>query len=138
MNIHFVVAAFLAVAVAATHSILGERWVFRRMRQQGFIPTNGGNVLREPHVRILWASWHLLSVLGLALATCLVVLAASSLPRGPVLVVGSAIAGSMFIGSVLVFVGTRAKHLGWLGLLLVSVFTLLGMFTYAGSFQIAA
>ncbi|MBL8379962.1 MAG: type II toxin-antitoxin system PemK/MazF family toxin [Burkholderiales bacterium] len=35
------------------------------MRAQGYIPTDGGQVLREPHVRILWASWHIVTVVPL-------------------------------------------------------------------------
>ena len=126
MNTYFAVGGVLAVAVAVVHSVLGERWVFRRMRHAGAIPTNGGNVLREPHVRILWASWHILSVFGLALASCLFFLAHASLPISTVRFIGSTISLSMLLGSVLVLVGTRAKHLGWVGLLLVSVFALLG------------
>ncbi len=30
--------------------MLGERFIFRRMRTAGFIPTNGGEILRERHV----------------------------------------------------------------------------------------
>jgi hypothetical protein len=127
MNWPFAIAGILAVVVAVAHSVLGERWVFSRMRQASAIPTNGGTVLREPHVRILWASWHFLSALGLALAACLFFLAAVALPRPVVLFVGCAVALSMFVGSALVFVGTKAKHLGWLGLLLVSVFTVWGL-----------
>jgi hypothetical protein len=127
MNWPFAIAGALAVIVALVHSALGERWVFRRMRQAGAIPTNGGNVLREPHVRILWASWHVLSVLGLALAACLFFLAANVLPVSVVQFVGSAVAVSMLVSSALVFIGTKAKHIGWLGLLLVSVFTAWGL-----------
>jgi hypothetical protein len=127
MNWPFAIAGFLAICVAVVHSFLGERWVFNRMRTAGAIPTNGGNVLREPHVRILWASWHFLSALGLALAACLIFLAVSAVPHAVAQFLGGAIALSMFAGAVLVFIGTRAKHLGWVGLLLVSVFTVLGL-----------
>ena len=127
MNWPFAIAGTLAVIVAVVHSVLGERWVFSRMRQAGAIPTNGGSTLREPHVRILWASWHAVSALGLALAACLFFLAAAPLPSAVVQFVGCAVAVSMLASSALVFIGTRAKHLGWLGLLLVSAFTVWGI-----------
>ena len=128
MNFSFAIAGLLAICVAAVHSALGERWVFSRMRVSGAVPTNGGNILREPHVRILWAAWHFLSVLGLALAACLFLLATSAVQPAVVAVVGGAISASMFVGALLVFFGTRAKHLGWVGLLLVSGFTAWGVF----------
>jgi hypothetical protein len=127
MNWPFAIAGILAVIVATVHSVLGERWVFSRMRNAGAIPTNGGNILREPHVRILWASWHAVSVLGLALAACLFFLAAAPVPSSFVQFVGCAVAIGMFASSALVFIGTRAKHVGRLGLLLVSGFTVWGL-----------
>ena len=60
MNWYFVIAAALAFLVGLVHSVLGERLIFRRLRQDGFVPTNGGKLLGERDVRILWASWHVL------------------------------------------------------------------------------
>ena len=127
MNWTFAIAGSIASIVAVVHSVLGERWVFRRMRHDGAIPTNGGNVLREPHVRILWASWHIVSVLGLALAACLFYLATAVMSESAANFLGSAVAIGMLISSVLVFVGTSAKHMGWLGLLLVALFSAWGV-----------
>jgi hypothetical protein len=76
MNPYLAAAAALAVLVGLVHSVLGERFVFSRMRQGELVPTNGGTVLRQPHVRILWASWHALSVLGWAIAAAILLLAA--------------------------------------------------------------
>ena len=47
MNPYFLAAAVLLIAIGLIHSILGERIIFRRMRTQGMIPTQGGNLLRE-------------------------------------------------------------------------------------------
>lgn len=55
MNTFFAAAGVLAFVIGLVHSVLVERWVFRRMRAQGLVPTSGGPVLREPHVRIVWA-----------------------------------------------------------------------------------
>jgi hypothetical protein len=127
MNWPFAIAGSIACIVAVVHSVLGERWVFHRMRHDGAIPTNGGTVLREPQVRILWASWHIVSVLGLALAACLFYLATAVTSESAAKFFGSAVAISMLTSSVLVLVGTSAKHLGWLGLLLVALFSAWGV-----------
>ena len=122
MNWLYLTAGLLSVVVAVIHSVLGELWVFKRMRRGTLVPTNGGDVLREPHVRILWASWHLVSVFGLVLATLLVHGAFRPGPRW----VPLAIAVAMAVASALVYFGTRGKHLGWVGLLGVAVLSVLG------------
>jgi len=53
MNAYFAAAGGLAFMVGLAHSILGERLVFSRMRAAGLVPTQGGTVLLERHVRIL-------------------------------------------------------------------------------------
>jgi hypothetical protein len=127
MNWYFIAAAVLTFAVGLIHSVLGERLIFRRMRSTGFIPTNGGQVLHESHVRILWASWHVVTALGWCVALALVWLALpSSRQLTPPLVAG-AIAASMLASSLLVLVGTKGKHLGWVGLLGVAVLAALGL-----------
>jgi hypothetical protein len=40
MNWPFAIAGILTVIFAAVHSVLGERWVFSRMRQAGAIPAD--------------------------------------------------------------------------------------------------
>jgi hypothetical protein len=122
MNWLYLAAGLLSVVVAAVHSALGELWVFQRMRRGSVVPTDGGTVLREPHVRILWASWHVLSVFGLVLGAILV----QSAFRPSHGWVQLAIALAMGIASSLVGFGTRGKHLGWVGLLGVAVLTALG------------
>ena len=64
MNTCLLAAAVLTFVVGFIHSVLGEVMVFSRLRKGSWVPTNGGNVLHQGHVRILWASWHVLTVLG--------------------------------------------------------------------------
>lgn len=126
MNPYLVAAAGLALVVGLVHSWLGERWVFSRMRQGGWLPTRGGGVLREAHVRILWASWHGLTVLGWALAAVLLLLAVQPATSALQTRLLHIVALAMLATALLVFIGTRARHPGWLGLLGVAVLTLLG------------
>lgn len=126
MNPYFVLAAALCFFVGASHSVIGEILIFSRLRQGGFIPTNGGRLLGERHVRILWASWHFLTVLGWFVAALLLWLALPAAREAPHDSVEYGIAISMFAGALLVFIGTRARHPGWIALLVVGVLTLLG------------
>ena len=71
MNPFFAVAAALLVIIGLVHSVLGELLVFRRMRPRGIVPADGGKLLRSAHVRILWASWHIVTVLGWSIAVLL-------------------------------------------------------------------
>lgn len=85
-----------------------------------YFPTNGGRVIGEGHVRILWASWHVLTVFGWCLATILLWLSQAQ-PVGGGTLLSHAIAIAMLAGSSLVLVGTKGKHPGWVGLLGVAV-----------------
>jgi hypothetical protein len=123
----FTAAAMLAIVVALVHSILGEIMIFRRLRRPGrVIPTDGGDRLRGSNVRILWASWHVLTVFGLGMAAMLLRLASSARTVEHTFI-AQAIAVSMLGGSLLVLVATRGRHPGWIGLLGVAVLVWLGV-----------
>ena len=130
MNRLLACAAALAFIVGLVHSVLGEALIFRRMRTGGVVPTNGARVIGEGHVRILWASWHVLTALGWCIAAILLWLAvAPVVPAAPAAAAASsrfisnAIVIAMLAGSALVLVGTKARHPGWIGLLGVAVLT---------------
>ncbi len=126
MNIYLVTAAVLAFLVGLVHSVLGERLIFGRLRQGRLVPTNGGSLLLERHIRILWASWHVLTIFGWCIAAVLLWLSLPSSDPSSALFIERAIVFSMLAGSALVLLGTRARHPGWVGLLAVAVFVWLG------------
>lgn len=128
MNIYLAAAGLLAFVVGLVHSILGERLIFRRMRTGGLIPTNGGKVIGEGHVRIIWASWHIVTLLGWLLATALIWLAGLQVPVPNQGLVISAVSLATLASAALVFVATKARHPGWLGLLGVSVLAWLSQY----------
>jgi hypothetical protein len=130
MNWYFAAAGMLSLIIGLVHSVLGERLIFRRMRAGGVIPTNGGPVLREPHVRILWATWHVVTVLGGCVAAVLLWLALGSPPAALVRgrLVAHAISVAMLVSSLLVLIGTKGKHPGWVGLLGVALLTAVGAY----------
>ena len=57
-------AGLLAFATGLVHSLLGERLIFRRLRE------HGASVTESRRLGILWATWHLASVFGWALGRC--------------------------------------------------------------------
>ncbi|TMC91015.1 MAG: hypothetical protein E6J11_20685 [Chloroflexi bacterium] len=126
MNRYFIAAAVLAFLVGLAHSVLGEKLIFRRLREGGLVPTNGGKVLDQGHVRILLASWHVLPVFGWGIASILLWLSLHSSGSSLTAFIEGAVAISMLCGSFLVFIGTKARHPGWVGLLGVAVLVWLG------------
>ena len=129
MNYWLLAGGAIAVFVAIIHSALGERLIFSRMRQGSIVPTAGQPVLRERHVRILWASWHIVSVLGCGFAAVLVY-AALSTGENILLFVLTVVSISMAISSFLVLYATKGMHPGWAGLLFVAVATWCGRLVY--------
>jgi hypothetical protein len=124
----FFTAGFLMTVIGLIHSLLGERLIFGRMRSGGLIPTNGGQVLREPYVRILWATWHVATAMAMGIAVVLFWLALpSSRPMGQSLA-AVAIIGTMIVSSSLVLVATKGKHPGWAGMLCVAVLAAIGAY----------
>jgi hypothetical protein len=126
MNSYLMAAGVLAFIVGLVHSVLGEILIFRGLRSRGIVPTDGGQLLRERHVRILWASWHVVTVLGWCVATILSWLAQDSSPSQSHVFIARAIAAAMLVSAAFVFVGTKGKHPGWAGLLGVAVLVFLG------------
>ncbi len=119
-------AGILVVLIGLSHSILGEILIFRRQRSSGIVPTLGGEILKERHVRILWASWHLVTILGWALGGMLIMLA---LPPGQPFparwLVRIALIATLACSALVCF-ATKGRHPGWIGLLLAAILTWLG------------
>jgi branched-subunit amino acid ABC-type transport system permease component len=126
VNSHLAIAAVVAFLVGLAHSVIGEILIFRRLRQGGLVPTNGESLLKERHVRIVWASWHVLTVFGWCIAATLLWLSLPSSSASSAWFFEQAVVIAMLVGSALVFFGTRARHPGWVGLLAVAVLVWLG------------
>jgi hypothetical protein len=120
MNTALVQAAAGLAIVGAVHSVMGEILVFRTLRTRGVVPTGGYPVLREHQVRILWGTWHLVTLLGWALSALLWRLA--SVPVETDLVAWMAdLAGAATLASgLLVFYATDGRHPAWVALLVIA------------------
>lgn len=121
MNHYLFTAGCLTFVVGIIHSVLGELLIFHQLRNHGIIPTNGGSILSERNVRILWATWHLVTLFGLGIGTILLILSISWSQDSLVLYIENTLLISMALASALVLVATKAKHPGWMGLLCVAI-----------------
>ena len=127
MNTWFICAAGLSVLIALTHSVLGEQRIFRHLRRAGHIvPTEGGTLLREFQVRILWATWHGLNAMGLGLAAVLLWLAHPAAQAASAGRVEWCVVMALAVTGVLVLVGNRGRHPAWLALFAAAALVALG------------
>lgn len=126
MNAYLATAGVLVLVVGLVHSVLGEVLIFRRLRTHGVLPSHGGNVIGAAHVRIIWASWHIVTVLGWLIGAVLLWLSARPTDAAPGFPLLPAIAMAMLVSAALVLVATRARHPGWAGLLAAALLIWLG------------
>jgi hypothetical protein len=117
------VAGCLVILLGTIHSVLGEILIFRKMRISGLIPTDGGTILKESDVRILWASWHLVTLFGWAIAAMLFGTSFFEISVLPAFIIKTVVIFT-FLGSALVLFATKGKHPGWIVLLVISVLCL--------------
>ncbi|MEL6675329.1 MAG: hypothetical protein AAFR61_24180 [Bacteroidota bacterium] len=124
MPILYLIAALFCFLLGLVHSLLGERLIFRKKRAQGqLVPTLGKPGLAEAHLRIIWATWHLASVLGWGIGVILLQLYLHS-SEVPAEILGwtkGAIGLSMGLGGLLVGYGTKGRHPGWMVLGLIAL-----------------
>lgn len=123
---YFSIAAILVIIVGIIHSILGEYLIFRHLRKGRIVPTLAALPLRERHIRILWASWHIVTVFGFCFGAVLLWLSRSALHGEFENFIKAVIIYSMLASSLLVLWATNGKHPGWIGLAAVALLTWLG------------
>ncbi len=101
-------AAFLLVAIAVVHSVLGERYILMRLFRRGNMPkTLGSAKFTEATLRF---AWHLTSVAWLGFAAVLVHLA--NPPVRPE-ALGWILGATFLVHGLVALVGSRGRHLSW-------------------------
>jgi len=120
MNLYLLTAALVAFLVGLAHSVLGEKLIFSRLRWGQVVPSSGTGLLQGRHIRILWASWHALTVFGWCIAAVLFWLSLPLTGQNQATLIESAILVASLVSSALVCFATRGRHPGWLGLLAVA------------------
>lgn len=125
MQNYLIAAGVLMILIGIAHSVIGEILIFRQLPAGTIVPLLAPPPLRERHLRILWANWHLTSALGWGLAALLILIAVAPDPSSYALQVRT-IAVATLAGSLLVLYATRGRHPGWIGLLVAAVLAWLG------------
>lgn len=129
MNNYLFIAGLLCFILGVVHSFLGEYLIFKDKRNKGrLIPSKNSNELKERHLRILWATWHLASVFGWCIGAILIKIAVLESQQNTEITcyILNAIHYTMFISSALVAVGTKGKHPGWIVLLAIGLLVFIG------------
>ncbi|MDW3195613.1 MAG: hypothetical protein R8G66_24770 [Cytophagales bacterium] len=110
-----IMAGVLCFLLGAVHSILGERMIFQPLRKEATYS------LLKKYRGILWATWHLVTIFGACLGLYLLELAGMELPGDfPLFIVAT-----MLLGALLVGIGTKGRHPGWIILLLIAILILI-------------
>ena len=122
MNFYLIMASVVTIFVGLTHSFLGEKLIFSKLRLGNLVPTCVAPPLKERHIRIIWATWHMASFFGFGFAVLLYWLAFPSTNIEIETSFKLAIAVTMFLSALLVAGATKGKHPGWVGLSLVGLF----------------
>lgn len=128
MNQYLWVAGLICFILGLVHSILGEVLIFRNLRKsKKIIPTITKSKLKERHLRIIWATWHLTSLFGGCIGAILLEVATKyNIQTNELLqFILTSTTITMFCSSLLVFIATKGKHLGWAILLIIGILTLL-------------
>ncbi len=125
MNPWLVGAAALVFVIGLVHSWLGERLLFRHLRTGGLVPDGGQPVLRAFQTRILWASWHVVTVLAWALAVVLLWRAQPAMQALSGGIIEAAIAAALAISGGLVLLSNRGRHPAWIALLAAAALVLM-------------
>ncbi|TMM57406.1 hypothetical protein FEE95_13045 [Maribacter algarum] len=89
------------------------------------VPTQGSTELKESHMRITWATWHLASVFGWGIGAILIKTSQEQNGESSDFIV-QPIMYAMFFASLLVLIGTKGKHPGWVVLLIIGILLILG------------
>ncbi len=129
MNVYFLIAGILCFVLGLIHSILGEFLIFKSKRNKGsIVPSKKIPGLKERHLRIIWATWHLASFFGWCIGIILVKISLTQNDLNPkfIQMVVQSMICTMLLGSLLVLIGTKGKHPGWIVLLVIGVLLLIG------------
>ncbi len=126
MNVYILTAGILSLLLGVVHSILGEYLIFRHKRVKGsIVPSIGDSNLKERHLRIIWATWHLASIFGWCLGAILIKIARAGRTEFGDFIL-ECTTYTMFVAALMVLVGTKGKHPGWFVLLSIGVLLNLG------------
>lgn len=129
MRFFILAAGALCIVLGLVHSLMGEYLIFKGRRKPGtLVPTISKEGLKEKYLPIIWATWHLVSLLGFGIGLILLSLSISNenLDRGEFGFIIDTLSIAMLASSVLVFIATKGRHMGWFVLLVIAILLFLG------------
>lgn len=129
MNTYFLIAGSLCFILGLVHSVLGEILIFNSKRNKGsLVPSKNSTELQAKHLRIIWATWHLASIFGWCIGAMLLNIALIPKELNPsfVALTIQTTSYAMFASSLLVLLGTKGKHPGWIVLMLIGILLIIG------------
>lgn len=116
MSTGLLIAAFLLVAIAIVHSVLGERYILVRLFRRENLPRLFGSDWFTK--RTLRFAWHLTSVAWLGFAVLLVVLAQPGAIAPHLL--ARVVSVTFLLTALIAGVASRGRHLSWIVFLAVA------------------
>jgi len=103
--------------------------IFKDKRERGYlVPTKVNKAIKERHLRIIWSTWHLLSFFGWGIGAFLIKMSLTEAMLNSELIsfiINSCII-TMIASSLLVLIGTKGKHPGWIVLLIIGILLIKG------------
>jgi len=129
MNIYFLIAGILCFILGIVHSILGELLIFNSKRNpSSIVPSKKSADLKERHIRIIWATWHLTTIFGWCLGVILVKISLNQneLNTEIIRLIAQSTIYAMIAGSILVLIATKERHPGWIILLIIGTLLIIG------------
>lgn len=113
-------SAGLLMIIGLIHSVLGEKYILTRLFKKHTLPRLfGGTEFTQNTLRF---AWHLTTVAWFGLAFILIL---SRFPNFDIYSVYLICAGVLAIHALVSLVGSKGKHLSWVGFLAIAVMLLL-------------
>lgn len=114
------IAALLLVGIGVAHSVLGERYVLRRLERLEDLPrlTLGGRELMAPVLRF---AWHITTIAWFGIAGILLLIAHNALSNRSAAVV---VAATFLVSALASGIPSRGRHYSWMVFLAVGIIAL--------------
>lgn len=123
MNVPLLIGGLLSVLIGIAHSVLGERLVLGPLFRRGDLPKLLGS--ESFARRTLRFTWHLTTVLLLAIGAVVMALSTASLDAQVIWIL-RVLAITFGVCSLVSLIGARAKHFSWWVFLIIAVLLWLG------------
>ncbi len=122
MNTFYLIAAILAILMAITHSLMGEKYFLVQLFQRDYPPELMGARFVNRTTRI---AWHLTAISWCAAGVMLLIL--SFHPQMACARIFAHIVAVWFLLSALLSgIGSHGRHLSWIVFVLIAIFTWVG------------